>query len=174
MGRKLGQTELRFETYCEHEYGYAQGELQVLYRGVYFVRKEMFFREDSCHVYAPDGEKKGLIKWTYQVANREHRTPEEIRIEEAKPLVREDLIGLIRIHEATLEGTGSALSNRKYQAEAELRVRLGEESWKLEYGGELAWRGDAKIEYVVMGSQKIELDILHEGRVMLEGTREEM
>ena len=40
-----------FETFCEHEYGYAQEELRVLYKGTYYLRNDMFFRPDSTHVY---------------------------------------------------------------------------------------------------------------------------
>ena len=42
-----------FETFCEHEYGYAVDELKVLYEGVYYLGNDMFFKRDTTHAYSP-------------------------------------------------------------------------------------------------------------------------
>ena len=73
-----GQNRVTFETTCEHEYGYEQQELKVLYKGVYYLKNEMFFRQDSCHIYSPcrrchhlEGEKRGVLKWQIKVITKE-------------------------------------------------------------------------------------------------------
>jgi hypothetical protein len=85
---EAGQTKLVFETYCEHEFGYEVQELKVLYQGVYFLTNEMFFRRDSCHVYTPEGEKMGVLRWEVRVENKEEADLVEEKLEGPRPLVR--------------------------------------------------------------------------------------
>jgi hypothetical protein len=115
---------VKFETFCEHEFGYQLQELQVLYQGVYFLSNEMFFRKDSCHVYTPEGEKMGVLRWEVRVESREEAAAEQAE-ERVKPLVREDLIGLIKIEEMSMEVVNS-LFNKKKHKNLELKVKFGE------------------------------------------------
>lgn len=174
MGCESGQSKVSFETYCEHEFGYELHELQVLYQGVYFLTNEMYFRRDSCHVYTPEGEKMGVLKWEVRVENKEEAEAEEQKREGPKPLVREDLIGLIKIEEMSLEVVNPLFNHKKYKS-LEVKIKFGDKESIYHNCINNTWKiPELKLEYVSGGSQTINFEVLCEGRVVMEGIMDEI
>ena len=75
-------------------------------------------------VYA-EGEKKGLLKWEIRVITKEE---EEVRqpVVKEQPLVREDLVGLIKLYQASLEISNPIFNAKKHQ-NISLRIKLAEQ-----------------------------------------------
>ena len=75
-------------------------------------------------VYA-EGEKKGLLKWEIRVITKEE---EEVRqpVVKEQPLVREDLVGLIKLYQASLEISNPIFNAKKHQ-NLSLRIKLAEQ-----------------------------------------------
>ena len=66
----------------------------------------------------------GLLRWELKVVTREEQPVVEEQRVIVKPLVREDLIGLVKIYEAVFEVTNPIFNKKKYQ-NLQLRVAFG-------------------------------------------------
>lgn len=61
------QESLRFETICEHEFGYEIAELKALYNGLVYIKPDQFFFESSTHCFNQEGRQCGVLRYMIKV-----------------------------------------------------------------------------------------------------------
>jgi hypothetical protein len=93
------------------------------------------------------------------VTKEEEEVEEPVVVREA-PLVREDLVGLIKLYEVSLE-VGNPVFNAKKHHNLSLRVKLAEKEGLFKAEGALSWNlGNFKLEYIINGPETIEFELL--------------
>ena len=56
-----------------------------------------------------------MLRWQIRVVTKEEEQPVEEKIEFVKPLVREDLIGLIKLYDVAFEVANPIFNKKKYK-----------------------------------------------------------
>ena len=80
----------------------------------------------------------GTLGWTLNLHNREEALPDHTPHEEVVPLVREDLIGMIKVQNAQLEITNPSFNRKKHQG-ISLSIGLGDNVQEGESLGGFRW-----------------------------------
>ncbi len=96
----LSQDSFKFETLCEHEFGYEIEELKALYNGIVYIRPDQFFFESSSHCLSQEGRQCGVLRYMIKVVEREEAQG-EAKVEAVEP-VKVDLVAKVSVYAASL------------------------------------------------------------------------